>query len=82
MQKRNPKTREYEPYETPRNYHCPLITNDMNEPINCASCWIETTYGVCYTSKEIHTEIWFWYPVCEDCYNAEVIRKKFYSSST
>jgi hypothetical protein len=72
MQKRDPVKREYFPYSIPKEWYCPLYLQDMETIINCISCWGEKTFWECYTSKHIHTEDWFWYPVCENCYNKEV----------
>lgn len=71
MLKRDPDKKEYKPYSVPRDWKCPIYTDDMDLEINCTSCWKETTFGVCYTSRQIHNEMWFGYPVCEECYNKE-----------
>lgn len=71
MQKRDPKKREYEPYSIPEDWNCPLMTDFMNEVINCTSCWNLNLFGACYTSRLIHNPIGFGYPVCSECYNKE-----------
>lgn len=71
MQKRNPDKKQYESYSIPKDWYCPLVTQDMEEVINCTNCGKKTTFWVCYTSRQIHNEMWFWYPVCEECYDKE-----------
>lgn len=68
MQKRNPDTKKYEPYSIPKNWNCPLYTATMDEKINCTSCWKRIIFWDCYTSIQIHNQVWFWYPVCPNCY--------------
>lgn len=71
MQKWNPNKKEYTPYSIPKEWNWPMYTPNMGEEINCTSCWKETVFWVCYTSKQIHNEMLFWYPVCFDCYTKE-----------
>ena len=71
MQKRNPRTKEYEPYSIPTDHNCPIYTNSMEELINCASCLGILHFGSAYSSQVIHNNLWFGYPVCEDCYYKE-----------
>jgi len=71
MQKRNFKTRSYEDYSIPKQWDCPLIVQDMDKIINCTGCWKKVTFWECYTSRQIHSQNWFWYPVCERCYGKE-----------
>lgn len=61
----------YEPYMIPDEWHCPLVSDDMDEPINCASCGKEMTFGKGYTSIAIHTPGGFGYFVCKDCMEKE-----------
>lgn len=65
----NPKTREYQDYELPKNA-C-MYSNDMNEEIACARCGRKMVFGDGYTSRQIHTELGFGYAVCEKCYERE-----------
>ena len=67
----NYKTRKYDPYEIPADWHTPLLSDDMGEEINCASCGKLVKFGDCYTSKVIHGKMGFGYFVCEDCYEIE-----------
>lgn len=73
----NYKTKEYDEYKLPTG-NVKLICNDMDEEIVCTSCGKDTTFGVCYTSREIHTKVGFGYPVCEECYAVESERKDKY----
>lgn len=72
----NHKTREYDYYETPEEWHTPLYTDNMEEIVNCAQCGREIAYGDCYTSREIHNGYGFGYPVCEDCLKEEWERER------
>lgn len=75
MQKWDHAKHDYEPYKVPEDWNCPYVSLDMSEAINCASCGKQLTYGDAYTSREIHTEIGTGYPVCTECYDAEVRRE-------
>lgn len=68
MLKRDINKKEYNNYSIPKEWYCPLILQDMDTIINCTSCWKKVTYWECYTSRLIHTENGFWYPVCDKCY--------------
>lgn len=72
IRKWNYNTQEYDHYDLPNDVKIVLMSNDMDEQINCAACFKLTTYGVCFTSKVLHTGIGFGYPVCEDCYRIEL----------
>ncbi|OQB83997.1 MAG: hypothetical protein BWX85_01095 [Chloroflexi bacterium ADurb.Bin120] len=67
----NYKTRKYEPFTLPSNA-C-LLSEDMEQIIQCANCEKEIKFGECYTSLTIHTDniLAFGYAVCEDCYKVE-----------
>lgn len=71
MMKWNPRTRSYSPYNIPADWNTPIYSTDMSEVINCAQCGKKITYGDSYTSKQVHTDIGFGYPVCRDCYEKE-----------
>ena len=75
MQRWNYAKCDYEPYEVPEGWKCPLTSADMNLIINCASCGRELTYGDAYTSREIHTEYGMGYPVCDECKETEIRRE-------
>ena len=74
----NHKKHCYEPYETPKEWNCPICADDFAEEINCAACGKELPYGESYTSMEIHTEYGFGYSVCADCHAEELERKRNY----
>lgn len=74
-QKRNPRTKEYYPYEPGRPMA--LYTEELELEILCAGCAKKVKYGETYTSKEIHTEHWLWFPVCRACYDGELKRAGF-----
>lgn len=71
----NYKKHDYEPYRMPSDWNCKTYSDDMDEIINCAQCGRSVKFGDCYTSLEIHSGIGFGYGVCENCYNAEFLRK-------
>lgn len=71
MQKWNPRTRKYEPYTIPPEWHTPIYCEDMDEVINCARCGTKMPYGDGFTSRHIHTDHGMGYCVCEDCYKKE-----------
>ncbi len=71
----NYKKHDYEPYKIPDDWNCKTYSEDMDEIINCARCGRTVKFGDCYTSLEIHKESGFGYGVCENCYNAEFLRK-------
>ena len=71
MRKWNFKKQKYEPYSVPDEWNTPLISWDMEQIINCASCGKKMTFGDGYTSRKIHTEHGMGYNVCFDCYEKE-----------
>ncbi len=72
----NFKEQKYEDYELPEN--CPLVCYDMEKIINCADCKKEFQYRKGYSSKAIHNEYGFGYPVCEECYKKELENERKY----
>lgn len=71
MKKWNPKKRAYEPYVVPSDWHTPVYTSNMDEPVNCASCGRTMRFGDGYTSRQIHTKNGMGYSVCLKCYERE-----------
>ncbi|MBB1552034.1 hypothetical protein HG452_000615 [Candidatus Saccharibacteria bacterium] len=76
VKKWNFKKQEYEDYELPED--CPLICHNMEQIINCANCRKKTKFGKSYSSKAIHNEYGFGYPVCEECYKKELENERKY----
>ncbi len=72
----NYATHEYDPYKPDPSWKIQLFSDDMDLPINCTNCGKEMTYGDGYTSLELHNHIGLGYPVCEDCYEQEHVRRK------
>lgn len=68
----NYEKRLYEPYVIPDEWHCPLITYDMDEKVNCVSCGQVLTFGECFTSREIHTDHGMGYFICPSCHEQEI----------
>lgn len=75
LRKWNYETREYDLYEVPDDWELVLVTRDMEQHVNCAQCGKDMTFGEGYTSREVHTNVGFGYPVCEACYEDEVKRE-------
>ncbi len=71
LQRWNYETQQYEPHISTAEILF-LFTEDLDSPIDCASCGKRKVYGECYTSKTIHNNsgIGFW--VCESCYEQEL----------
>lgn len=67
----NYQQKKYEPYEIPDNWNVPLMSVDLEDVINCASCGREILFGDGYTSRMIHTKHGIGYYVCHDCYEQE-----------
>lgn len=70
LQKWNYEKHEYEPFDSPAKFTV-LYSSDMSEPIQCANCGKDMTYGEGYTSQTIHNDLGLGYPVCENCYEVE-----------
>ena len=68
VQKFNFKINKYEPYELPKGAK---LYDELDAQINCADCGKTMTFGEGYTSRCIHTQHGFGYPVCEKCYEKE-----------
>lgn len=66
---------KYKPHDVPDDWNCKTYSTDMDEIVNCAQCGAEVTFGKCFTSKEVHTEVGFGYAVCEPCYEKEMDRR-------
>lgn len=71
IQKWNPATQKYDPYQPPKGY-ISMFETDMDKLINCAGCGSEITFGECYTSMQIHNSMGMGYSVCESCHEAEL----------
>lgn len=76
LNKWNYKTHKYDKYEVPNDWKCTTYCDDINEIVNCPECGKKVTFGDCYASLEIHTNVGFGYAVCEKCYEDELERKK------
>lgn len=72
LQKWDPGKHVYRPFNSPA-LKTILVTRDMSTLIDCAECGKEIEFGLSYTSRMIHTEIGFGYPVCEECYKKEKV---------
>jgi len=70
LQKWNYETNKYEPFESPANDTF-IWTSALDQPVDCANCGTTHRFGDMYTSRTIHTDTGFGYPVCEVCYEAE-----------
>lgn len=72
MYKRNSDKMAYEPYSVPDSWNTPLVSNNMDEIINCANCGKELKFGDGYTSRIIHTRMGFGYCICKACEVKEI----------
>jgi hypothetical protein len=68
-QKWNFKRHEYEPYKLPEN--ASMFEVDMDKVVSCAQCGHPISFGLCYTSRQIHTQHGMGYAVCSQCYDKE-----------
>ncbi len=73
LQRWNYDKHEYEAFNSPAVI-LSLYSEDMLEEVDCASCGKRMPFGDGYTSKEIHNRVGLGYPVCSDCYEAEIKR--------
>lgn len=67
VKKFNEMTKEYEYYNIPDDWYCPLYLNDMDAEINCARCGKKILFGDGYTSRQIHNSHGLGYSICMDC---------------
>lgn len=67
----NPAKNQYEPYTIPQGWFCPLLIDDMDAFVNCASCGNEIRFGEGYSSHLIHSEMGMGYSVCGECLRKE-----------
>lgn len=52
------------------------ISDNMNQPVNCAGCGSLLNYGETFTSFERTTDSeMFGLPVCDKCYRVELLHK-------
>lgn len=65
---------KYEPH-TP-NHELVIYTEDMDLEIKCTNCEKDMVFGDAYTSKQYHNRIGIGYPVCEQCYEVEVMQDR------
>lgn len=72
----NIKERRYEPYEIPDSWVCPMLTPNLDMPVNCASCGKAMRFGEGFTSHTIHGENGMGYSICEDCMKEEWAAEK------
>lgn len=73
-------THQYDPYEVPKDKVLRTYSNDMNEVINCASCFKEIRYGNGYTSRVLHTHFGIGFGVCSECYDNEREEERKYKN--
>lgn len=78
LNKWNYETHKYDPYLVPEDWIIKMISDNMDEFINCAACGKDVKYGLTYTSLEIHDKVGFGYPVCDKCYQQEWLRRNRY----
>lgn len=74
MRRYNYATKQYENYQVPSHWKCPLVGNYL-QPVNCASCGKELKFGHTCESLEIKSEFELSYYVCYPCYKKELSRE-------
>ena len=67
--------KQYLPYTVPDDWN-PKVMHERGEEIVCVSCGKKVNFDDTYTSLEIQTDAGFGYPVCEECYDKEWLRRK------
>ena len=72
----NMQLRQYESFSFPASWVCPLISEDMEMPVNCASCGKAMRFGAGFTSRMIHSDGGMGYSVCEECHEKEWAAEK------
>lgn len=75
----NYEKQDYEPHNIPDDWKTPLYCEDMDEIINCAACGSKISYGMCFTSRELHTGHGLGYAICPRCHEVEVGRENHYN---
>ena len=79
LRRYNEKKHIYEDYEVPNDWNIKLMTNDMNEIVNCCQCGKKMKFGDGYTSMQVHNALGLGYAVCENCYyDKEWVERKKY----
>ena len=78
MQKWNYEKQEYESYNIPDDWFCPMFCNIMEELINCPNCGTRFEFGNGYTSLVIHGKSGMGYTVCPTCHEKEILTEKLY----
>lgn len=68
IQKWNEHTGEYQDHTVPDHWKLPLISDSMDELINCVSCGKQIPFGDGYTSHRYHNSYGMGYYECETCY--------------
>lgn len=71
LQKWNYETHKYEEHLVPTGSRVVLYSPNMELMVDCANCLRPLKMGDTYTSKTIHSEAGFGFPVCEHCYAEE-----------
>lgn len=75
VNKWNYKKHDYDIVELPEEWNIKLMTNNMEEIVNCPHCGEMFEFGIGYTSQEFHTNYGMGYIVCEKCHEEEMKRR-------
>lgn len=65
-------TKKYTEVDLPDDKNITTFSPNLNDIVNCVSCFKPLTFGDSYTSRTYHTNMGFGYCICEDCYNQEL----------
>lgn len=74
LQRWNYGDKKYYAFNIPDNWNVKMLTEDMEEMVNCPNCGLLLPFKHTYTSKEIHNSMGFGYWVCGKCYKEELER--------
>lgn len=79
VKKWNYEAENYEPYEIPEKWFCPILLYNMKNIVNCASCGKKIEFGDTYTSRIIHNDYGMGYNVCPKCHEEELRNERKYN---
>lgn len=69
--------KDYKPFISPAKTLI-LVSDDMDDIVDCANCGQQVKYGDTYTSKTIHKSFGIGFPVCEKCYEEEIRERELH----
>lgn len=79
LNKWNYETKSYDTIEVPNEWNCLVMSDNMEDILNCPHCGREIKYQDGYTSLEIHTPMGIGYIVCHECYFKGEVKRRLES---